>query len=88
MSTPQWTADTIVAASELAAFAFCPYAWRLHYVEGLRPEPERLQRGQAAHGAHAVHVLASRRLLAVVTLLALLTLAGLVAVWVALGGRS
>ncbi len=87
MSAPRQTADTIVAASELASFAFCPYAWRLHYVEGLRPEPERLQRGRAAHEAHAVHVLASRRLLAAVTLLALLTLAGLAAAWFVLGGR-
>ncbi len=79
--------DGMIGASELATFIFCPYAWRLRYIEGLRPDPGRLQRGRAAHRAHAVHVLASRRLMAVATVLVLLTLAGLAAAWFALGGR-
>ena len=87
MSTPKWTADTIVTASELATFAFCPYAWRLRYVERLRPAPERLQRGTAAHSTHAAQVLTSRRLLAVATLLALFALVGLVGAWFVLGGQ-
>jgi hypothetical protein len=81
------SADKVVAASELATFVFCPHAWRLHYVAGIRPGQKRLQRGAAAHGIHATQVLASRRILAMATLLALLALAGLVGAWFVLGGQ-
>lgn len=88
MATPERTdGHEVVTASELAAFAFCPHAWRLRYVVGVEPDRERLRRGAAAHGAHAARVFQTRRLLAAATVLALLAFAGLLGAWLFLGGR-
>jgi hypothetical protein len=88
MTTPKHAdEDGVVAASELAAFAFCPRAWQLRYVAGVKPDRERLPRGAAAHGIHAARVFRTRRLLVTATVLALLALAGLAGAWFALGGR-
>lgn len=81
------SAVPVVAASELATFAFCPRAWQWQYQEGRAPAPTAVARGRTAHREHAARVFGARRLLVTVSLLALLALAGLAGAWWVLGGR-
>lgn len=81
------TGGTTIRASEVGQYAYCARAWWLSRVGGYQSEHgEEMTLGLEAHRAHGRRVAAYHRLRqAAFALLALAVLAGVGALWLAVG---
>ena len=77
------TRSSVVSASEIASFAYCPEQWRLQYGLGHRSENvSTLERGEAFHAKVAAIEVSSRKVFRVSWLLIVVGLVlGLLAFW-------
>ena len=77
------TRSSVVSASEIASFAYCPEQWRLQYGLGQRSENvSTLERGEAFHAKVAAIEVSSRKVFRVSWLLIVVGLVlGLLAFW-------
>ncbi len=75
--------DEMVSASEIAAFVFCPEAWRLEYGLGLEPgNAATLEEGDRHHTRNAGADRAAGGFIAVGRCLIVLAVLVLVVLWV------